>query len=784
MQKLRLIIAVCLFLCVAPRLLCARDVPVLPPDPTVLSGRLPNGLAYALASSTAVKGSADFLLLQRVCQTVETVEFPDVRVYKGAAECDSLLSRIFRIIAASIEEDPDRYGTDNQYIVVSGDIRPAELEERMKKLSASLAASRSRSELPAYSWEGPYAPKWERRALAGDAVQLSVTFRHRRTPDSLMPTVVPVVSMRMDGMLDILLRKSIASSMERSGIPCADLDFSCRRAWNGYGDEFYRLCFTTSAGDADKAEWTAASVIYEMIEGGVPAPSYASASAEVMSRLQETVTRPMPDRSNARRLASHLLYGSLLAAPADVYGFFAGKELADTSQVRSLNRHIREVFQGSDSPDSLSPEARIICTNKRDTLNFPQPSRKKAKLVRSAPDPVTGGTLWSFENGMGVIYKQMPTNGRLSYSMIFNCGASDVPEAVPGESAFYADLFHSASVGTHSGIDFRHLYESCGIEMECSVGLYDMALFGTAPSGDLSLLLGTLLQALNARRFSASAAAYTLGCAAISLKEEDECFGRLYTSLHPEYRYPQHRMRQGLNPGLALNAERLFGKAFTNCDDGILVLVGDRPAEDVLRELRRHVQSFRTAGRLKKTRNVQFTTIAGRRNFSVRGERGIYLEISAAIDYTAENYFASKVLEEAVRELLSGCAAKVEVSLNPRPSEHIDIRMSARGDVSEEELLSALRLLASGDKETVKGLKDWRTVCANRDAAARRYPDYWLEAARTRFTDAKDISTKSGAKISAVSAEKLMELSKILLSGGRVTLLTEESRGTEAAGGL
>ena len=115
--------------------------------------------------------------------------------------------------------------------------------------------------------------------------------------------------------------------------------------------------------------------------------------------------------------------------------------------------------------------------------------------------------------------------------------------------------------------------------MDCNVGLYDMALSGTASSGELSLLLKTLLQALNARRFSASAAAYTLDCSALSLNAEDECFGRLYTSLHPGYLYPDRRMRSGLGPGLALNAERLFEKAFSSCDEGVLVLAGARPSE-------------------------------------------------------------------------------------------------------------------------------------------------------------------------------------------------------------
>ena len=44
--------------------LCGQDVAVLPTDPAVKSGVLPNGIRWYVASNTYLKGTADFALVQ------------------------------------------------------------------------------------------------------------------------------------------------------------------------------------------------------------------------------------------------------------------------------------------------------------------------------------------------------------------------------------------------------------------------------------------------------------------------------------------------------------------------------------------------------------------------------------------------------------------------------------------------------------------------------------------------------------------------------------------------
>ncbi len=59
------------FLFCASNLLFAQDVGALPNDPRVKTGKLPNGLTYYVVKNSAIKGQADFCIVQKVGTTLE-----------------------------------------------------------------------------------------------------------------------------------------------------------------------------------------------------------------------------------------------------------------------------------------------------------------------------------------------------------------------------------------------------------------------------------------------------------------------------------------------------------------------------------------------------------------------------------------------------------------------------------------------------------------------------------------------------------------------------------------
>ncbi len=778
MQKLRLILISFVLSVVSCPVSAALDIPVLPKDPSVSSGRLDNGISYIVVPDNSLKGLADVILLQRVCQSPEETSFRNVPVYKGAAVVDTLLKRTFALVRDAIEQDPEVYGTDNQSIVICGDVKADDIIAKLRKYSQNISRSRSTAVVPDYVWRGPYPLKWERKPQPDSSVVISLTKIRRRTPDELMGTVLPLVSMRMDKVMELILTKSIASSFERLGLPYARLKFVPQRSWTHYGDDVYTLSVKVRPQDAERATAIIRDLLSDVASGDIQKFVYSVARDEVMVGALFDAHRTLSNREQTARCVSSLLYGTQLHTNMAGYRFFADKDVPDSTQIRSINRLGAELFADpscNDAPEVMG--ARLFTVNKADTLSLPGRTKKKAKVVKTGTDYVSGGFQWTFANGMRAIYKRMDTHGTLYYSMILNCGASDMQDAPAGESAFYSDMFACAPLSSSTGYNFYRLAEACGVTMKCDVGLYDMAISGKARTGDLPLLMSFLQEAMNSRNPDAASSEYAMECARLALSPVDKVREELYDKMHPGYNYTPYKVEAGLSETLPADAEALFEKAFSRVDDGVLVIIGDRNEADVLKVLRRYVGGFRTAGVIRKNRPVRFTTISGTTVMTNPGPRAVAVEYSADVIYTADNYFASKVLAEALSEMLSGYAAKVVVSLNPRPTEHLEMRISARGDVSAEDLTAALEKLANpATKAVYAPLGDWKTMVKNLTAYEQKSPEYWISAVRTRFTDAKDIASKSSDRISAVSEARIKELAGALLKGGRTVYYTSPEK--------
>lgn len=771
MQKLRLIFISIVLSLAGVQGLASREYPVLPMDPAVTSGRLPDGIRYLIVPDSGFRGVADVVLLQRVCQTPEMTCFRDVPLYRGEAELDSLLSRIFALIADSIEEDSARYGTDNQTIIICGDVKVERAVAIMQRLCERVPASSSTEVAAPYVWRGPYVPVWEVTHNPDGTAVLRFTSVLRRMDKDMMGTVVPLVSMRMDRVLEVVLRKSLESSFERLSIPYAFLSFTPQRSWNCYGDEKYTLSVKLRSEDAERAERAVKSICSSLAGGNMNRMNFAVVRDEVMSSAYMDANHPLTNMEQTERCVASELYGTSLHSPMEGYRFFASRDVPDSIHIRGVNRRAAEIFAHTPQVET-DFGVRVVTVNKSDTLSFPSPLKRRMKLKSEREDHISGGTIWTFDNGLNVVYKRMDTHGLLYYSMVFRCGASFIKDAPSGEAAFYEDMFRCSDVGTLSGRDFQRLQEACGVTMDCKVGLYETSLSGQTGMASLEMLLKQLVHVTAERHPSAKAGRYAAECARLSLRPQDMVREMLYDKIHPDYPYTPFRVEYGLTPTLQENAERLFERAFSHCEESTLILVGDRDPSEALKVLRRYAGSFRTASGTSVKTSVPFSTIAGSVNVEGPGPRALSVELSAPLIYTADNYFAAMVLQEAVKELLSGYAAEVSLNLNPRPIEHLEMRISAPGDVFESELMLALDYLASGDDDVYAALGDWRTMVLNRIEYLKKSPQYWIDAVRIRYIDAKDVVGRSREKISSVSKERLVSMASALCKGGRVIYQT------------
>ncbi len=767
MQKLRTISLFFLFFFL-PALLPAQPLPVLPSDPNVTEGRLPNGVSYLIVRDGDMVGSAEAVLLQALARGPETVRFQNLPVHLGKQVLDSLCVRMFNIIGAAVDDDPDNYGTDNQHIIVVGDVKPAELVASLEKHSGTVRESRSANLPPLYK-RGPHKfPTLSSRDNGDGTVTLVFRKEKGRIRPDLMRTLVPTVSMQQDATASLVLRKSLGSSLERLGIPFTDLRYTAVPSWKTPGDESYELSVKVNAADEEMTGNAILCLVDQLTAKGLQMNTYLTVRDELTALAVLSSNEPMTAEEQIDRCISHILYGTNMNTKRERLNFYASRDLPDTVQLRGQRRYMEETF-GLAAPFETDLEGvRVHTVNKSDTLSFPSPSRKKAKLSKTTTDHVSGGTLWTFDNGMRVVYKQMATDGALYYSMVFGSGAMDAPSA-PRESAFYGDLLFAPSIGSSKGSDFRLLCESCGIFMDCDVSLSSLAITGRTRTSRLSLLMKALVMLTTERTPDPKGAAYAIECARLGLTEVDAVGDRLYKRLHPDFAYSPFRTEEGLTETLAEHAEALFQQAFSRANDGVLILIGDRSESEVLKVLRRYVDCFNVSDAKRRPVSPSFRTISGGVTVEEEGRRFSYMQISSSLPFTADNYFTAKVLEVAMNRQFEGLGAKAEIWLSSRPAEHIDIGVYTWSDVTGDDLLDAVLSI----EDPGESMKLWKAEAANKDAAARTSPQYWLDVITTRYVEAKDIASSSTAKINSVTPEKLKTLVSKLFDGGCVIYKSE-----------
>lgn len=106
---------------------------------------------------------------------------------------------------------------------------------------------------------------------------------------------------------------------------------------------------------------------------------------------------------------------------------------------------------------------------------------------------MTGGRLWTFSNGMTVVYKKLDTKGTFNYGVLLRGGYYDVPGLQEGEGIFVSDMFKLTRIGDRSWDEFRMMLETAGISMDVEVNASDMRVFGKAPSSEAGMLFSSIL---------------------------------------------------------------------------------------------------------------------------------------------------------------------------------------------------------------------------------------------------------------------------------------------------
>lgn len=827
----------------------------------ITDGTLPNGISYYIVTNPCDKGFADFALVQRGIPDLEAsrkvlsvspvfggrkpyrfladhgvgygprgfisyeeestrFDFAGVPVYDEAV-ADSTLMMIFGIA------DSNRYG---QALVISGDVDARKMADKLKMFSM-MVSPRSR-----YTVQEPY--QWNPRDTLAfritnnstdDVAVINLIYSTERIARENLDSPVPLVTSMYSEELGLIAGRRLRAAFRKADVPLADLRYKYSDSAAGPEDERYSFSVYTSASRLKEATAIVASVFSSIDKDGVSKEELQDAKDRLVSEaVRKTKSARLSNAQYVDKCVAAYLYGTNLASEETINGFLAGKRLSESRELDLFNGFAKalidstrnltlrfDIPMGDTSRDDILPvfhsawagggrESGIAFkANYGDTLGLKTPSAKsaKVKLRTEVPDPVSGGSLWTFSNGIKVIFKRVAGSGEFNYALLMRGGYSDVDDLLPGEGAFVGDMLALNDVSGMTGTDFHEMLLANGITMEEQASLSDLRITGTAPSGKINLLLKSLLSYATDNRVNLESFDWYCKCEALRLSMGDlsprDVNSLMDNILFPDYKYTDHKDIRNLGEALPVRTEKYFNRQFSKIGDGVLVLVGDLEPEYLKKLLSRSLGDFRTDQKfsprpnsVSKTVKIGTTTKVAESGIGLvgAGEIGVNMAATVQMPFTLTNYMAFKVavavLEKELTKVLAGQGAYIDVSDRAElfPVERMMVYVGCKpcfaSGLPEEimpadplDLLEAVRRAvaqAAEKKVSDADVTAYKSALVNEVNSSAALPSTIMENVMVRYGEGKDVVSGFKDAVGAVSAAKVSEIIAALAEGSRV----------------
>ena len=511
--KLRHIVLSCLAFVSLATSVPAQTLPGLPVDSRIQKGTLRCGVTYYMVTNPSVKGYADIAIIQRDQPTsaapLEQLK-PEFLSRMGVApSADGYLSDVdgstvyhFRQVPFYRPEVVDSMllysfsqvalSKAQQAVVVSGDIEPVEIKKKMDIFSMMVPRMLVKeNHKPDYVWEPSPAPWVEVYPGDSQISEVSVTYAGARVPFDYMNTAQAIVSDLFGDEMQVILRHRLARNFKDAGVPYGDMSFQGLRSMDYGGDERYTVKVSVARSQVDAAMRVLSETLGELDAKGASAREFADAKKVLTPTLRSKAASTPSLDDDVRRCTANFLYGAHLAPYSESMRFFARKNLADTTETRFLNNFADALLgqlenltlEFSEVPDTLDKDQALFNYNLAYLYGSVIPSGKeyswhsadttaldvsgpRVKIKSEKPEPVTGGTLWTFTNGMRVVFKPVPGSGVFHYALQLNGGLGTISGLKAGEGGYIGDMLSLYNVAGIQAPVFRDLLRAGGVSMK------------------------------------------------------------------------------------------------------------------------------------------------------------------------------------------------------------------------------------------------------------------------------------------------------------------------------
>lgn len=820
-----------------------QKLPQMPVDPNVKSGVLPNGTNYYLMANADTKGMADFALVQKTSAAADldplallpalgnlsprkflsengvspkegrfiemrdsavVYRFSDVMISSKPELMDSTLLVLMGMIHADSSCAPSESA-----IIVSGDIKPDATLEKIKMLSLMIPAGKPAVQRK-YAWADAETA-FSAKPSSGNISSISVGWRLPRTPDTLASTIQPAVHEKLMDELGRIACGRVRKAFIERDIPFAGITFRHISSAETSADEFFGISATTVSSQMIPAVAAVADALSSVTEKGVSVGEHNRSASGFIHGLFDQARRPVrSDAANVELCINAFLNKSTPVTDAWRYDFHMSKDVNDTTETLALDRmadavmrvdrnmdvrfhtssdvsadSLKRVFLAAWSSPSVTDEVAEVAVS--DTLKnvFPAKPGKKMPVILMWKEHLSGGTQWTFANGIKVVYKRMDTGGRYYWALGLSGGYGAIRNLEAGEGAFVGDMLRLSKVAGMPWDDYMAFLESREIYMGTSVGLYNTIIRGSAPTYEMPLLMRSLSAITNEREFDGEAFNPYRRNEWLRLEMTASSSRRVVDSLMcPGYRYSNIKTSGKLSEALPAKAEALFSDVFSKVNDGVLVIIGDKEESLVRQQLREYMGCFSTGKRVPARTSVSYQPISGAMTHVSAGHRNaVYLAMSVPMPLTIESYAVSEVagmiLSKRLESALvgSGMYAKVYHDTRIAPDERFNmmIVLEEVPGVSKEGAEQQARRIVrevlddKGLSEITDAQVNTCKVWLKHNRSVRvKSPDYWVNALLLRHLEGKDFTTGYDKKLDGVSTDHVRALLSSVNDSGKV----------------
>ena len=837
MRQLSLIFLVCSALVGFSISMPSQNLPPLQKDASITRGELPNGISYYLVTNPKLKGFADFALVRRGmtdtlaarselsalphfnktipykflsrkgigCRPEGYISYVDdatlfrfdtVPMFDAAAS-DTTLLMLFDIIATQ----PRKHA-----VIVSGDINASAIIEKMKVFSL-MVPSRTTSYTPkAYSWVPSEETSWS--FTPSDKASVEVDFRSPRTPSEQMNTIQPFISRLYSTVLGDIVKDRLKETLISRGIPVSKMVSSYSGSSDSPGDEHFVVRLEMDEDQLIPATVALSSTLAEISSKPVSGDEYRVFKDSVLKSLSGGSSND----ELVRQCVANYLFGSDLALTSTKAKFFSSKNMSLEAEADLFNNYVSALLEDTDNAtvrwegkeenhDDWIYQMMFKSTwNGVATLDKPvckwraeagdttalSPDREKSKIKAIAAEPVSGGELWTFKNDMRVIYKKMATGGSFSYSMMIKGGFSSVRDLPRGEGAFFSDMMSRLRVSGLPGKDFINVLRANGVDIETRVSATDLRISGSAPSNRYALVMKALLSIANERK------ADPAGFEAYRKFETASMQTAVMDSLlYPDNNYTEVKTPSGLTPTTLSDAEAFFSNEFLRCGDGVIVLVGELPSEEVQKYLAKTIGGFRVSRTVSPRQASNFQLRSGGFESVAEGDNaGVNIGLAALQPLSTETYMTYRIAALYLARRLAGTMAlhgfhikmdgrfitypkemmELNIAIEPVPDSGLPSEVEGGVSRLREAQLAARKVIDQVFAGPVDGaeLASLKSLFTNDYTMSLADPSFYADAILTRYSAGKDVLTGYTEKINGVTPDKVKAIFGAFAGGTRV----------------